>query len=379
MTENSLHRAVADFRLHVYAVIARVLAHLERMAGATETPVDWLQAFPFLAAYRSLLAQHEPADLPPDLAWAWWDLQVAAGGAQAQPDGHLPLRALRSERGLSDDDVRFLIGAGLVEEDIRFGALFAALQEPLPARRPCVGLLGWLLSRPDGESLDAWAISQRLLEHGLLTVDADRRGDPRSEWVVQVPPALWDALQGRVVEQPAPGVVRQSQRSFPPVEELILPPALQARVARLPELLRGGHITALVVRGMNGSGRRTLLGSVARSLGCDVLLWRGDKPERPDDEGWRLLGPLATLTGSVPVLRCDPAPGESLDLPRLTGYRGPVGIALGRSGGLRGPLVEHSLSLTLPPPDRDARRRFWQATGVPMAEGTLEEVAGRFL
>lgn len=380
----SLSTAAADFRLHLYAVIARVLAHLDRMAVATgDASAHWLQAFPFLAAYRSLLAQHEPADLAPDLAWAWWDLQVTAGRDQAQADGHLPLRALRSELGLGEDDVRFLIGAGLVEEDIRFGALFAALQDPLSARRPCVGLLGWLLAAPDGlssgEPLDAWAVTHRLLDHGLLTVDADRRGDPRSEWVVRVPPALWDALQGRAVEQPAPGVVRQPRQGFPPLEALILPPALHAQVGRLPELLRGGHIKALVVRGMNGSGRRTLVGSVARSLGHDVLLWRGDRSERSEEEGWRLLGPLATLTGSVPVLRCDPAPGESLDLPPLTGYRGPVGIALGRSGGLRGPLVEHSLSLTLPPPDRAARRRFWQATGVPLAEGTLEEVAGRFL
>lgn len=365
--------AETEFRLHIYALAARILAHLDRTLTEQGQGAAWAQAFPFLESYRAVLAQYEPADLPTGEAWRWWEEQVVG---QEMAGRSQPLAALRAELLPNGDDVRLLIAAGLLEEDIRFGALFAALQEPLQARRPCVGLLGWLLGEPGGAPFDAWAATQRLLEKGFLTVDAERRSEPRLEWTPRVPPAVWDAVQGRLLTQPAADVTWQSQQAFPPVDELILPAALHSQVKHLPELLSSGQVTALILRGMRGSGRRTVVGSVARSLGRDVLLWQGDKPE---GEGWHLLGPLATLTGSVPVLRCDPAPGESLDLPRLAGYRGPVGIALGRSGGLRGPLVEHSLSLTLPPPDRAARRRFWQAAGASLRPAVLEDVASRFL
>lgn len=366
--------ADVEFRLHVYALVARVLAHLDRASVEPGQAADWFQAYPFLESYRAALAEHEPAGLTPGDTWRWWEAQVTAFREPAA--AHRPLTALRAALAPHGDDLWLLIAAGLLEEDIRFGALFAALQEPLQARRPCVGLLGWLLSEPGGAPFDAWMATQRLLDQGLLTVDAERRSEPRLEWTPRVPPAVWDAVQGRQLTRPAEDVTWQAQQDFPPLDRLILPAQLHGQIAHLPALLAGGQVAALLMRGMRGSGRRTVIGSVARRLGRDVLLWEGDKPQ---GDGWRLLGPLATLTGSIPVLRCDPGPGESLDLPPLPGYRGPVGITLGRSGGLRGPLVEHSLSLTVAPPDCEARRRFWQATGVPLRPDVLATVAGRFL
>src|SRR5690606_26138790 len=38
-----------------------------------------------------------------------------------------------------------------------------------------------------------------------------------------------------------------------------------------------------------------------------------------------------------------------------------------------------SLSLNLPPPDHDARRRFWQASGAPVRAPALDDIAARFL
>lgn len=379
------------FRLHVYAVVARMLANLQLTAGSVEG-ADPFDAFPFLAGYRAALHACMPTGLSLADEAAWWDAQLVAW--QQSVDGHLPLRALVDDAGLAPDQVRLLVAAGLVEEDIRFGALFAALQEPLIARRPCIGLLNWLLADPQGATGmqagatagDAWPACRELLDLGFLI--AENRNEPRSEWILRVPPALWDAVRGRPAGRPAPGLNLQAAAGFPQPGELILPPDLSAQVARVPELLASGQVGAVIVRGMQGTGRRTVLGAIGRALGRDILLWEGgtlptgtpaSSAGGGGDGAWRLLGPLATLTGALPVLRLDPAPGEALEPPTFPGYGGPVGITLGRGGGLRGPLVERGLSLVLPPPDRAARARFWQAAGVSFASGAGDEVVDRFL
>ncbi|HEY6411864.1 MAG TPA: AAA family ATPase, partial [Ktedonobacteraceae bacterium] len=358
------------FSLHFYAVVARILVRLGT-TGTGERNDTYFEQFPFLGGYQSMLGPLVPDGVPATQG-TWWDAQIAS--LEAQTAEHLPIRALVAGAGLSMDEVRVLIATGLVEEDIRFGALFAALQEPLVARRPCIGVLTWLLSDPGGETLDGWSTTRSLLDAGLLQVE--NRADPRAEWLLRVPPAAWDALRGRPQARPAPGITLQLAAEFPALDDLILPEAVQARILHVPELLSDGRVAALVLRGMTGSGRRTTLGAVAREVKRDVLLWESGTTA---DENWRLLGPLATLVGAMPILRCEPGPGETVDLPMLPGYSGPVGITLGRSGGLRGPLIAHSLSLNLPPPDQEARHRFWQATRVPVEVEALDEIVKRFL
>ena len=360
------------FRVQLYAVIARLIAHLDGSPYA-DGGKSWADAYPFLAAYRQMLAAHEPAGLDGAGAWRWWVAQAAAWLA-ADDARTAPLGLIAQGLDLAQPDLRVLLAAGLVEEDIRFGALFAALQEPLTARRPCVGLLGWLLAEPGGAPYDAWPAVQRLAAAALLSID--NQSEPRAEWVVRVPAPLWDALQGRRSAQPAPGLKLEAATTFPAPGKLILPAALHDEVRALPNLLRRGQVSALVLRGMTGTGRRTVAGSVARALDRDLLGWQG---KAPGDEAWRLLGPLATALGALPLLRFDPAPGETIDLPPLDGYRGPVAVTLGRSGGLRGEWLDRSLSLYLPPPDGDARRRFWQVSGVPVREPALGDIAARFL
>jgi len=361
----------SHFRLHLYGVLARMLAQLDTLAQAGDPGMPWAE-LRFLDGYRSVLTAGQPADLPASAAAAWWDAYLA--GWEASTAAHLPLRALAEQAGLSHDDLRVLVTAGLVEEDIRFGALFAALQAPLAARRPCIGVLGWLLAEPGQPPADAWPACRTLLDLGLLS--ADNRADPRAEWVLRVPPAIWDALAGRPAVRPAPGLERQPAAGFPAPSALILPDALAGQVARMPDLLADGQVRTVVLRGMNGSGRRTVLGTIARGLNRDVILWQGSAL---GDETWRLLGPLTALSGAMPVLRCDPAPGEALELPDLPAYTGPVGVTLGRAGGLRGPLTASAISFSLPPPDRTARRRFWQAAGLPVTPATVDEITERFL
>jgi hypothetical protein len=360
--------AEGHFRIHMYALIARVLAHLR----ALDADGDPFARFPFLAGYHSALARYCPGGLEPAAELAWWQRQIDAW--EEGTPGHLPLRALVSGLGLGAEELRLLLGAGLVEEDIRFGALCAALQEPLIARRPCVGLLSWLLGEPDGLAGDAWPACKSLVEHGLLLVE--NQADPRAEWLLRVPPPIWDALRGRMDVAPVPGLSWQTADSFPTIEELILPDELRRGIAGLPGLLANDRAGALVLRGMGGSGRRTVLGVVARSLGRGLLLREAGEV---GDAAWRLLGPLATLSGALPALRCDPGPGETIDLPLLPGYHGPAGLALGRSGGVRGPLLANAVNLALPPPDPPSRRRFWQGAGAELAPGALDIIAGRFL
>jgi hypothetical protein len=182
---------------------------------------------------------------------------------------------------------------------------------------------------------------------------------------------VWDAVAGACPAHPAPGLAWQPPDEFPATADLILPPELMRQVQALPGLLRRGEVSALVVRGMTGSGRRTVLGAVAREFAAGLLLCRANY-----EQNRGTLGPLATLLGALPAVRCDPAPGEALELGELPGYRGVLGVTLGREGGLRGEQFARSLVLSLPPPDAARRRRFWEGSAPP---GEVERLAGRFL
>ena len=359
------------FLLHFYAVIARLLANL-RNASTQVVGEQYFERFPFLSGYQRMLHSFMADSIPPEEEGHWWDSAIEQW--EKQSSYHLPLLALREEAGLNLDELRVLLAAGIVEEDIRFGALFATLQEPLSARRPCVGTLGWLLGEPGKAPADTWRACQSLLDAGLLQVD--NRADPRSEWLLRIPACIWDALRGKPLIRPTPGLTLQPTGDFPPLERLILPQKLQDHLMRMPDLFLSGQISSLVLRGMKGSGRRTTLRALAQALGRDILLWENGTP---GDESWRLLGPLSTLAGAMPVLRFDLGPGETLDLPALPGYSGPVGITLGHNGGVRGPLLAHSLSLHVPPPDCNARRRFWLATMLPVEMEHLDDIAARFM
>src|SRR5262249_5501892 len=80
---------------------------------------------------------------------------------------------------------------------------------------------------------------------------------------------------------------------------------------------------------------------------------------KADDERWRLIGPLATLLHAMPAIVVDIPLGETAVLPVLDGYRGPVGIVLGKPGGLRGAGVEQAVTIHMSIPDADARRQHW--------------------
>ncbi|HEX8556835.1 MAG TPA: ATP-binding protein [Pyrinomonadaceae bacterium] len=369
--------AGSHFRLFYYAAVLRLTSHLRRLAKAEGSSYNaLLQSYKFLKAYEDELRACLPEGLGDAAARAWWREQTRAWEEGA--GGRLPLRELERRLGLTHGEQTALVLAGLVEEDIRFGSLFAALQEPLPARRPCLGLLGALaFEEGGGGPADWWESARRLIELGLVV--ADNQTAPRSEWVVRVPPQVWDAVRGRPVEGVGENCRLHSRREFPPLKRLSLDEGLKRRLSGLPSVVARGALSAVVLRGMADSGRRTVLGSLARSMRRDLLFYDRTGAQPPEDV-WRLVGPLATLTGALPVVAVDPAPGETVELPALKGYEGAVGVVMRREGGVAGPPLERAVTLNLPAPEAGHRRDVWRrALGGRAGEEDLPSIVERFL
>jgi hypothetical protein len=353
------HSAEEHFRLYFYAAVLHLRSRLDRL-GATAATV---QRFPFLATYLDELEQAPPAPLASATALASWE---------AASPVRLPLAELKQAAGLSHLAVTLLFLVGLVEEDPRFGVLTGELQGMPAQPRPTVGLLtGWweeAASRPQ-----ARRALHELLAAGLLEVVNPEA--PRGDWALQPPPLVWDAVRGDLREALALWARFVPPDRLPAMDALILPAPLRHRLAGLPALLRSGVARAVVLRGATSSGRRTILGAVARAMDRGVLELSG--PEGPGEAGWRLAGPLATLLHAMPLLALDPAPGETAQVPRLTAFDGPIGVALPVHGGAAGPGLDRAVVLAVPTPDPVARRRHWEAGLAGHAAGDVDALAER--
>jgi hypothetical protein len=348
---------------HLDAVVQRILARLSVGQTGVPTP-EWLQDYRGVALGGDAdLGQLDQLDSR---------LAALESGAGDQ----LPLAAIG--RG----NAMVLAAAGLIEEDIRFGSLFASLQEPLPARRPCFGLLAWLLADRRTSPIDVMIRCHSLAEAGLLAIDNPT--EPRSEWVARVPISVWDLIgRGMVVPSSLPSTLElRTASSFPELEEVIVPRELSDRLPRISALLAAGELSTLVARGPRTSGRLTLLGAMARRARRDVIVHRG----AVGDEGWQLLGPLARLSGAMAVTVVSPGPGETIEIPALPGCRAadaqaPVsfGIVVGRHGGLSGAALEGALSLTLGGGGPEDRLRMWREGGLAAGHAELTDIAERFV
>ncbi|WP_437621911.1 AAA family ATPase [Sorangium sp. So ce1151] len=351
------------FKLYFLSTVFHVIEQAAVSWGSADA---LLERFPFLTGYLKELLL--PADRP-DTFWP-----DALRAFEARVSAHLPLRALRETAGLDHRAMTLLFAVGLVEEDARFGELFDAVQDAAASlRRPTLGLLNaWWREPVDGGEVRACV--RRLRELGLVHVVNPEA--PRIEWALHVPALLWDAIRGETPESPAPGVRFIAPASLPLERTLLLPDAARERIARVPALLGSGEARAVVIRGPRRNGRRTVLRAVARALGRSALEISGSA--RPDDDRWRALGTLATLLHALPILTFDLAPGETAELPALPGQSGPLGVALGKQGGVAGPGAEGAIAVTLPMPDPAARRRHWEAGLDGQASDDLDAIAGRF-
>jgi hypothetical protein len=98
----------------------------------------------------------------------------------------------------------------------------------------------------------------------------------------------------------------------------------------------------------------------------------------PTDDQWRWIGPLATLLNAMPVIQLDLVPGETQDLHPLTAYDGPLGIAIGRHGGVTGSDLGRAVVLNLPMPDSDLRRAHWAVSLEGAQSATLDALSDDF-
>lgn len=347
--EDLPHTPAAHFRLYFYGAVMRVLTLTVDALGGFE-PV--IERFPFLRGYLNELAAHGLEGKSFEDGPGWWR-EAMLRWEESAPD-RLPLCDLRAALALDHDAVLLLVATGLAEEDERFAGVLQLLHGLPEQPRPTAALLSALSDLHDGANVRA-AI-RKLVDLGLLQVrNAD---EPFPAWVVAVPTVLWEAIRGDLPDRPLPWLRYHPAARQVPLAQLILPEAVHATIERLPALMAAGEIAGVVVRGPRHNGRRTVLATTAAAAGCGVLEVHG--LERPDDERWQLVGPLATLLRAMPVAVLDLAPGETLRMPALSGYRGPRGFVLGSQGGID---IDGArlVTVVLPAPAPEARRRHWQS------------------
>lgn len=356
------------FKMFFYAAVVNLLHHVTKTFDSREAAFE---RFPFLAGYNNELAQSCLSGVKSVDALEWW-LEALRDWEMKATD-HLPLRALREAADLDHSAMTLLVSIGLIEEDVRFGSVFEAMQGTPGQHRPTLSLVsGWW--REESGWTKGRANLRRLQELGLVrVVNAEA---PRLEWALEVVSPLWDALRGEQNEAPAPWLRYQPLKKLPDLAELILPAHLCEQLQMVPGLLASGEAQALIVRGAQHNGRRTLVGAVARSLGRGVL--EINAPAKADDECWRIVGPLATALHALPVTNFDLAPEETGEVSRLTAYDGPCAIVLGKQGGVNGDNVGRALTLTVEMPDADLRRRHWLRASSAEKLSDLGGVSERF-
>jgi hypothetical protein len=342
-------RAADHFRLHLYGVILHVL---EQAALSLGSLGELVAQFPFLESYLEELQELGVQDHEDVVAQRDWRAALATW--EGSIDQHLPLHALRQAAGLDDMALDLLLAIGLIEEDVRFGLLFEQLQT-ITGHRPTFGLLNawWRAPVDRGE---VRTNLRRLRELGLVQVINPEA--PRLLWALQVPPLIWDALRGDLggVQAPRLEFIPLSQLSS--LSDLILSGETAREIMALPGLLAGGTVRTCILRGPRDNGRGAVAGALARGLGLGILRAEELKAE---DERWRQLGPLAVLMNAMPLLVFELAPGESVEMPSLAGWCGPVAIVLDRFGGVSGLGSDAAaVSFSIDMPDLSARRRIWE-------------------
>lgn len=362
------------FVIYLYAAIYRLMNQVRRLSEGSGIGLESVfQRYPFLGEYFNEMRSHMPEDIRWDEAAEWWREQLTLW--EAPCEAHLPLSSLGTQGGVGFASRLAFMVAGLVEEDSRFGTLFAEIQEPLNHRRPTLELVGQMMMDDAvvGRA-DPWTICRPLLDMGLL--EAADRAVPRSEWVLKVPDLLWDAVRGQVRQRPAPWCRYYAQDVLNDPADVIVDDTITCRLGKIPDLIKGGLARMVVIRATQGANTIEVMGTVARSLGCGIL--DIDGAQSIDTAHVRQLGPLCTMANAMPVFTYDPGPGETVTPPDLQGYAGPLGVVLGMEGGLSGDRTTKAVTLTLPVPSAELRHRFWKQNinGHPVDH--LDKIAERF-
>ncbi|MDT5267904.1 MAG: hypothetical protein QOH49_90 [Acidobacteriota bacterium] len=367
--------AATHFKLYFYAAVLHIVRAVTMLLGSTD---EVLKQFPFLHSYYTELAGRMASKPETAEECGWWREELSAW--EGECSAYLPLRALREAAGLDHEALTLLMCIGLCEEDVRFGLLFEAVQGTPGQHQPNLGLLTAWWGQSDGTG-GARRYLQQLRETGI--VQCGETQTPRMRWTWQAHGLLWDALRGGADELPPSHVRYQPLEELCAPEELVVSDEVRQMLATVPALLASGEVGTLVVRGPQHNGRRALLGAVARVLGRGTLEVKGlsravNGQNQFVEEQWQITGTLATVLNALPVAALDLAPGETVELPRLAGYRGPLGVVLGRQGGMTGHAAERMLTVSLEMPNVAARLLLWRRCLGAGAGADTDAIGDRF-
>ncbi len=355
--------AEAHFRLYFYGALVQIF---EKVFDVFDSPEAAFEEFPFLESYFGELAANGLDQTEVEEAGEWWE--AALRDWEGRAEGHFfPLCALARATGLDYAGLTLLVAVNLGEEDRRFGQLFETIQQLPGQRRPVRSLLSSWWEAKNGRKLLV-----DLQAAGLVEVCNPEA--PRPEQALQSPPLVWDAIRGEFPDHPTNRLEYRPPHRLTNLADLILPGDLRDRVTGLPGLLAAGQVQTIVVRGPRHNGRFTLLEGLARQLGRGVL--KG-LISRTEIEALGQVGPLAVLLNALPVLVLETG-GETVDLPALYGYHGPVGLVMSQESGLTGPLAELALTFKLPMPDYLSRLSHWQRIFPAQTGPELESLARHF-
>jgi hypothetical protein len=339
--------APRHFTLYFYAAVLELLARLARECGDAV-----FERWPFLAGYNNQLVAQGLAGRPAADAPLLWKQTIEAW--EHGVAGHLPLRALRDRLALEHEGLVLLMLAAVVDEDPRFAAVFEHLQGDGRVRPASSLLRCWY---DDAETaVDGRAAVRRLLAGGLLTT----AGATTLDAPLQVPAVIADAMRGHTPDEPIAGLRFRSIDRLLSLDVFIAPGDLRLRVSRLAALLQAGDAPAVVIRGPDGSGRRTLAGAIARAMGRAALFVDTSGAAARRDDDWRLVKALAAMTTALPIVSLDAAPGEAVPLPGGVDLS-PMVFTLGRHGAIGGGLAANAVTVTLDMPDRAAREAHWRS------------------
>lgn len=361
------YSAVAHFRLSFFGAVLRLMSYLrETFDGDADGGAARLfERFPFLENYAADVRRFLPPDTSGDAAPSWWDAEVARWESNASV--HLPLAAL-ARHGIDTRSRTALLLAGLVEEDSRFGDVYAWLCSR--DRRPTIETLGHVLAFDNGA--DGWAVCHPLITAGLVEVSNEQM--PRSEWLLRVPSVLWDAVRGSTDAHPL-GWCRTAAADLPSFADLAVHDRLRARLQQVPAVVRQQQVRTVIVRGTPGSDRLLAIQAIARAMGCGTVeIPAAAVAERT----WSVAGPLCALTASLPVVVWDGGPGDTLEVPPIPGYGGAVAVAMGLEGGVTGWTAERAATLTIPDLTAPERERVWSAALGDRAGADLASICERF-
>ncbi|MEU6783126.1 ATP-binding protein [Nonomuraea angiospora] len=347
------------FALHYHAAAYRLIDHLRRVEGLDSA----FGRYPFLRRHLEAVAPWLPEELGWEQAPAWWEGELPAWESTVPEGGEsaLPLLALARNGGLDPGARLALMVCGLVEEDPRFGHVFADLQAPSAERRPCLDTVNAVSGSPGAV----------LIRHGL--VEVANREAPRASWILRVVPDLWEVLRGDGEPALAPGLLHIPRREAEPIAELLVGARVADWLPQVPPLLAAGEASAVVLRGMRGSDRRRVARALAGALGRGTLEVTAEQVT--GEYGWPRIGPLATALHAIPVLVYDLYPGQAADVPALPGYAGPLLLVLGREGGLRGPAVARAVTIEIPRPSAADRLGHWRRAMNGHRCGDLEAIS----